>query len=72
MAIEYIKDVIEKIKNKDFWITYDEAIDLCEIFGGSGVEYVWLETIGSDPRLMHVEIGMFSGVKLQVREVPSK
>ena len=68
MAINCIDDILEKIKNKDFEIGYKEAIDLVKIFD-SDLTYIWVETLGSkESKLMYVEIGMLSGVKLHIKD----
>ena len=68
--IECMEDIIEKIKNKDFEITYAEAIELWKVsqdWRGS-VNFIWVETMGSTiSKLMYVELEMFSGVKLHIK-----
>ncbi len=69
--IECMDDVITKIKNKDFEINYKEAIDLWKIFKDcdESLNYVWMETLGSNvSKLLYVEIGFLSNVKLHVIE----
>lgn len=61
------QDIRDKIKNKDFTISYKDAIDLGIIMDG-GVSYCWVEKVGStESELLYIDLSLFN-VKLHIRE----
>ena len=55
----------ERIKTKDFTISYDEAIDLIE---DMDVDYNWSYIISGPVKLLDIRLPMFSGVVFRVLE----
>ena len=59
-----IQDVINKLKKKDFSITYEQAIDLAPVMN---VSYEWVGLMGrKESKLIYIELNDFSDVKLYI------
>ena len=62
-----ILEIVNKLKKKDFTITYKEAIDLK--YSLLNIDYKWLGFAGTtESKLMYIELCDFSGVKLHIVE----
>lgn len=60
------KQIKDKLKNKDFTISYNDAIDLVEIMP---IIYYWASEIGGPiSELMYIQLSDYSDVKLHIRD----
>lgn len=60
------REIIQKIKKRDFSISYEDAIDLIDVMS---IEYFWVHIVGGNPTLSHIELTEFGVyLKIQLKE----
>jgi len=61
--IKTLEELKNKIKRKEFSVTYEEAIDLKDL---TPVDYFWKQTstgAGLSQKLLHIQLPEYSGLK---------
>lgn len=67
MTLKTPQELLNRIKKKNFVVTYEEAIDLYNLFDDlGGVEYVWKQTVDGKQVLTYVSLGCLSGLNLKI------
>ena len=61
-----IKDLRKRISNKNFFMTYEEAVNF---ESPEEINYTWYEVVGGNNELLYVLVPLFGDVKFSIKEL---
>ena len=65
MNLELIEKIKKRVMNKEFFISYEDAIELAD---NIDVTYIWIQSIGEEAVLQYITLGKYSEVKLRIMD----